>query len=220
MDLPLEDRKIPIHVNGILRSVSALHTEWLLPREWVSYVTPPEPLEELPIVGAKDTWLQHSQLVIDDLHTLLSTPYHVFWSHVCYDKDLLKHLGRLLKRLPRPHDKIGLANYPDDEIKRQLAAILTLSFHTVLRMSTYKESKEDFMSKSFFAKLVYENFVLDVPKILDICSLYSHGNGKLVKKLVGNLFDCQPKYLNDFRLCSSTMIDAFQQVTVSKNCQF
>ena len=34
-----------------------------------------------------------------------------------------------------------------------------------------------------------------------------------MKKLVGNLFDCQPKYLNDFRLCSSTMIDAFQQVS-------
>ena len=70
-------------------------------REWISYIPPPEPFEELSVTGAKETWIELANLIIDDLNHLLGLPYHVFWSHVMFDRTLLITFGRLLKRFPR-----------------------------------------------------------------------------------------------------------------------
>ena len=39
--VPLESRKLKININGIERLIPALHAEWILTREWVSYIPPP-----------------------------------------------------------------------------------------------------------------------------------------------------------------------------------
>ena len=206
----LESRKLQINVNGIARTIPALHAEWMLPRDWVSYTTPPDPKSELEIPGAKSTWIERANLLIDDLRTLLSMEYNVFWSHVVFDRTFLKNLSRLLKRLPRPHDRHFV--YPDADISKSIKEIMSFSFHVILRLSTFKESKKDFMSSDFYARTVYDNFIFDVPKILDICSVYQYGNKTLVAKLIGNVMKAQPQFLNDLKLCSNHIIEAFQRI--------
>ena len=159
---------------------------------------PPEPFEELSVTGAKETWIELANLIIDDLNHLLGLPYHVFWSHVMFDRTLLITFGRLLKRFPRPHEKSYA--YPDDQISSTLKEIMKLSFRVVLRMSTYKESRQDFMTADFFSKMIYDNFIFDIPKILDICSIYTIANRRLVEKLIGSLFKLQPNYLKDLQV--------------------
>ena len=44
---PLENRKLNISVNGIGRLLPALHAEWMMTKEWVTYSPPPDPDTDL-----------------------------------------------------------------------------------------------------------------------------------------------------------------------------
>lgn len=50
----------------------------------------------------------------------------------------------------------------------------------LLRMSTNRESATDFMDARYFADLVYDKWIFDVPKIFDICTLYGSYNAKVL----------------------------------------
>ena len=167
--------------------------------------------EDFGVTGAKETWLQHCQLVQDDLVALQSAPYNVFWSQQIFDRDLRRHFSRLLKRLPRSYDKD--ANYPDQDVKEAIRKTANVLFRVLVRMSTYKESRTDFMSPEYFSRLIYDHFLFDVPRILDICSLFNEGNKNLLEKVVMNLFKQQPKYLQDVKSVSMTIMEAFNVVS-------
>ena len=66
-------------------------------------------------------------------------------------------------------------------------------FAVFVRLSTHKESPEDFFSEDAFADIVYQHYLFDVPKVFDLCRLYGTCNTPLLKKLVANVFDKQPK---------------------------
>ena len=57
-----------------------------------------------------------------------------------------------------------------------------------LRLSTYKESQTDFFSPEYYADLIYEKYIIDIPKLLDICSLFPDCNKEITKKMVANVF--------------------------------
>jgi hypothetical protein len=46
-------------------------------------------------------------------------------------------------------------------------------------MSTNRESATDFMDARYFADVVYDKWIFDVPKIFDICTLYGSYNAKV-----------------------------------------
>ena len=208
----LENRKIQVKVNGIGRSIPALHAESMIRREWVTFIGPPDPEQELKVPGAKELWLDRCELVLEDLKFLLKSPYHVFWSQIRFDCDLHAALGRLLKRLPRFHDRYAV--YPDQHIHDHLITLRRYSFHVFLRMSTRKETLDDYMSPEFFSDMVYNNFLLDIPKIFDITGIFYDGNQKLVAKMIENLFSSQPKYLDDLKLCSKSIMESVNTVTL------
>ena len=208
----LENRKIQVQVNGIGRSIPALHAESMIRREWVTFIGPPDPEQELKVPGAKELWLDRCDLVLDDLKFLLKSPYHVFWSQIRFDCDLHASLGRLLKRLPRFHDKYAV--YPDEEIHDHITQVCSYSFHVFLRMSTRKETLNDYMSIEFFSEMIYNNFLLDIPKIFDICSIFYDGNQKLLAKMIENLFSSQPKYFDDLKLCSKSIMESVSTLSI------
>lgn len=95
-----------------------------------------------------------------------------------------------------------------EKVARLLAQIHRSVFLICLRSSTHKESKENFISQDVFSKLIYENFLFDIPKILDLCALYQ--SNPVLSKLVDNLFTLQPNYYNDFKQCIGDMIKAIE----------
>lgn len=64
--------------------------------------------------------------------------------------------------------------------------------------------KDNFLTPEAFANLIYENFLFDIPKILDLCVLYQ--NNPVLSKLIENLFNLQPNYFDDFRHCIKDII--------------
>jgi hypothetical protein len=61
---------------------------------------------------------------------------------------------------------------PDPDISATLCDLHKATFTVFLRMSSYKESPENFISPSAYGKIIYDNFVFDIAKIMDICTLF------------------------------------------------
>jgi len=46
-------------------------------------------------------------------------------------------------------------------------------------------SQENFITPAVFAEIIYNNYLFDIPKILDLCVLFGKGNSQLVHKMIG-----------------------------------
>merc|ERR1719370_2206846 len=89
-------------------------------------------------------------------------------------------------------------------------------FLVCLRLSMHKESKEHFITPAVFAQLLYDNFLFDVPKLMDIAVLYGGDNKPIVAKMMENVFKQQPKYMDDVRSSVATMINVLK--TLREKC--
>jgi hypothetical protein len=89
-----------------------------------------------------------------------------------------------------------------------------------LRICTHKESPRDFFTPEAYGRLLYDSHVMDVPRILDICVLFRGCNTDLTRRMVGNLFQCQPRYLEDIANISFTMEKAFESAGEALTAKF
>ncbi|CAL1547270.1 unnamed protein product [Lymnaea stagnalis] len=168
-----------------------LHPSRIEKMVFVSYTPPPFNCEDR---ADYDAWIERVNYLCDDLHWLLQLPHDKFWCQAVFDESLHKALDSFLQFGPRSHD--GPLNLPEGGRQRQ-HELCRLVFMTYLRMSTHKESKENFITPEVFGEILYNNFLFDIPKILDLCSLFGKSNGPLLNKMIGNVFSQQPKYMDD-----------------------
>ncbi|XP_010347468.2 activating signal cointegrator 1 complex subunit 2 isoform X2 [Saimiri boliviensis] len=128
---------------------------------------------------------------------------------VIFDETLQKCLDSYLRYVPRKFDE-WVAPAPEvvDMQKRLHRSV----FLTFLRMSTHKESKDHFISPSAFGEILYNNFLFDIPKILDLCVLFGKGNAPLLQKMIGNIFTQQPSYYNDLDETMPTILQVFSNI--------
>jgi len=79
-----------------------------------------------------------------------------------------------------------------------LKSVHRLFFLVCLRSSTLRESPTNFVDGKVFGDILYENYIFDIPRLMDICVVYGHGSdAALVSKMIGNIFQQQPKYTDD-----------------------
>lgn len=45
--------------------------------------------------------------------------------------------------------------------------------------------------------MIYDNYIFDIPRLFDICSIYAINNKDLLSKMIGNIFKQQPGYTRD-----------------------
>lgn len=129
-----------------------------------------------------------------DLIFLLELPHARFWSQVVFDSSVIQCVDSCLRLLPRPHQE---AAYTRARAGRQELQLYRNLFLVLLRLSTHKESQTDFISKEAYGIIIYDNWLLDVPRLFDLCVLYIGSNGDLVRRMVENVFACQPAYYRD-----------------------
>ena len=63
-----------------------------------------------------------------------------------------------------------------------------------------------FITPSVFGDIIYENFIFDVPKLMDLCVLYGASNGPLLTKMIENIFKNQPRYNEDLQAVVPTIL--------------
>ncbi|KAK3769238.1 hypothetical protein RRG08_005185 [Elysia crispata] len=203
MPLALDKQEVSIENRA---SVSALHPSRIDDMVFVRYTAPPSDPNDR---AEYDAWLERVNFLCDDLHWLLQQSHDKFWCQVVFDERLHKALDSFLLYCPRGHD----ISEPLPEIGMQgQLELCRLVFLTYLRMSTHKESKDHFITPEIFGEILYNNFLFDIPKILDICSLFGKANGPLLSKMVGNIFTQQPKYTDDLRDTMPTILQVFSNI--------
>ena len=75
--------------------------------------------------------------------------------------------------------------------------------------------QEHYLSPEVHGGIVYNHYLFDVPKILDLCVLYGEGNRPLLSKMITNLFESQPKYVEDWcsTIKSLLLVSALMAIT-------
>ncbi|KAM0860052.1 hypothetical protein ACQ4PT_046777 [Festuca glaucescens] len=72
------------------------------------------------------------------------------------------------------------------------------------------------LSMKEHAALLQEKRLLDLPKLLDICAIYGHDNGKLTSSLVTNAITVQPNVIDDINIVLPQFLDIFH--TMQERC--
>ncbi|XP_064394350.1 activating signal cointegrator 1 complex subunit 2-like isoform X2 [Halichondria panicea] len=155
-------------------------------------------------------WLEAIQELDSDLHWLLKLPHPNFWSQVVYDSSLQKCLDSYLRNAPRSYDRP--LNLPLN-VKETQRNIHKRMFMTFLRMSTAKESEAHYFTPAAHADIIYQKYLFDVPKLIDLCILYGNSNKALLAKLVANVFKWQPQYKQDWSLAVRSFAKIFKKVS-------
>lgn len=73
------------------------------------------------------------------------------------------------------------------------------------------ESDQDYFSLPFYQKLVYDNWIFDMAKLMDIAAIYSQSNVDTVKKLIDNVFENDKRYIQDFKESIDLMLTFFKK---------
>ncbi|KAL3132505.1 hypothetical protein ABBQ32_009050 [Trebouxia sp. C0010 RCD-2024] len=123
----------------------------------------------------------------DDLAELLSSPDADFWEVLATEGSLISCLDSFLRFASRAFDTSQ--SFPSDT-QLQLSKRV---FATYLRLVNTAGS----LVSSQRAQLLYDKWVLDVPKLLDLAAIYGPDNAVLVQKLMQQVFKVQPGYARD-----------------------
>lgn len=206
MSVPLDKQQIIVENGKVKESVPALDPRWMSTIQFVCYQAPPIDLSDN---GQYVEWLERLTFIEQDLHWLLQQTHSKFWCQVIFDETLHRCIDSYLRYAPRSYSVIRdlpeAAKECSDNVHR-------LVFIACLRMATHKESKTCHITPNVFGQILYENFLFDVPKMLDLCVLYGSGNDQLLTKMINNIFTQQPKYNEDLVLTIHTISQVFNSV--------
>lgn len=65
----------------------------------------------------------------------------------------------------------------------------------IYRLSLTIEGDDEYVSQSFYSKIVYDNWVFDMPKLIDLAAVYGKSNSDVVQKIILNFFDNEKKFV-------------------------
>uniref|UniRef100_A0A7N9AWS6 Activating signal cointegrator 1 complex subunit 2 n=1 Tax=Mastacembelus armatus TaxID=205130 RepID=A0A7N9AWS6_9TELE len=209
--VPLDEQQVtepgPL---GKERTLPALHPERKEERYFVPYKPPPADGSPAEV----EEFLEHAKFITEDLEWLLALPHDKFWCQVVFDESLQRCLDSYLHHAPRGLDLTALPSSPAvADMQRSIHRVVFLTF---LRMATHKESKEHFLTPAVFGEIIYDNFLFDIPKILDLCVLFGKGNSRLLHKMIENIFIQQPSYYSDLDETVPTVLQVFD--TILEKC--
>ncbi|CAH1268350.1 ASCC2 [Branchiostoma lanceolatum] len=209
---PLDQQYVTVKDEfGTPQMVPVLHPRWVEQVTFLPYQAPPDPasLREEERAGTLEEWLERVLLLEEDLRWLLQQTHSKFWCQTIFDESLHSCLNSYLQNAPRSYDPP--LDIPKD-MKQEQETLHRLFFMVFMRMATHKESKENFFTPKMFGDILYENFLFDVPKLMDLCVLYAGGNMAVLSKMIDNIFKQQPNYNNDLAEVGPTIFEVFDNI--------
>ncbi|PSN41849.1 hypothetical protein C0J52_16232 [Blattella germanica] len=214
--VPLEELKIPLKANGVVRHVAALSQGWAEQRCFLHYKPPPIPGPDgsFPI-GSKESWLQRMEFLTLDLIWLLELKQYRFWSQIIYGE---KTFDVVMTFLRDAHPFYAQNAFPEDaEMWKRFQKVHHLVFLVIVRLSTWRESE--------VLRIVhfYENTIPEMYRKLSVLSDKDDTIHEYVD-LKSKLDIMRPEWLKVFRLCIATCIneismnvDTLTEAIVKKN---
>nr|XP_039271250.1 activating signal cointegrator 1 complex subunit 2-like [Styela clava] len=206
---PLELLRFPYYnqSKGDIEELSCLDPKFCQDVLFPQYLPAPKIQPEMdPCVW--QNWIESLSAIETNLSWLLKLPHAKFWCQAVNNASLQVFLDSYLKQTPR----FQTSSWPDEVLEKH-NAVHRLVFMTYLRMATNKESSSHFITSDFFGELLYENYLFDIPKIMDLCAIYGNEtNSALLGKAISNIFKFQPSYNEDLKETVGTIMQVFHNI--------
>ena len=145
--------------------------------------------------------------------SLLELPHINFWSTVSHNAYLARSLDSFLAFARRKH--YGLLEVPiRDEDRRGEETDTHLTQYKGHIQDFYNElyrailciyerlATDPFVKQSFdipYEEVIYQNWLFDIPKFLDICAIYEHEEPSKIQNIIQKVFTLEKAYFDDFK---------------------
>jgi hypothetical protein len=163
----------------------------------------------------QEEFLHYVRFVCRDIEFLLSLRFAQFWGLVSKTPEISRFFDDFLQNA-RKHNDIfkmqHLSHFTEDEerlstqdasmkeeIRVTMNRLLKLVLRVYFRLSLTIESDEEYFSLAFYQKIIYDNWIFDMAKLIDLAAIYARSNPATVTKLILNVFDNEPRFVQDFK---------------------
>lgn len=132
-----------------------------------------------------------------------------FWATIIHEKGVHIALESYLNNAPRSyalHSKLF-----NNEMKLVVNSIHQLVFKVFLRISTTNESRMNSMSPQYFGSTIYSKFIFDIPKLIDICTVFGWSDEykTLLRKMVLDVYTSNAKFAQDLEAALNGYVAIF-----------
>ena len=97
-------------------------------------------------------------------------------------------------------------------LKAQVNNVFCIVLKLFHRLSNNMESGSRYFTMDLWRSVVYENSLFDVAKLIDLAAVYGHSNNSLVSQIITNVFEFEPKILNDFKEAFDMMLNIMKRI--------
>lgn len=70
----------------------------------------------------------------------------------------------------------------------------------------------EWMSKDYLAKLIYTKYLISIPMLFDLLTIYGRTNGEILGKIIETVMEIEPKYLIDLEKSMKFIVKTFTSV--------
>lgn len=153
---------------------------------------------------------------------LLGLKFTHFWGLVSKTPEIARFLDEFLQNVRKHNDIFKmqfLTQYETpvdspqqrdasvhEEIRKTMNKMLALVLQVFHRLSLSIEGDEEYLSLGFYSKIVYDNWVFDMAKLIDIAAVFGKSNHEPVAKIIQNVFDNEKKFVQDFKEAFDTLM--------------
>uniref|UniRef100_A0A182NLT1 CUE domain-containing protein n=1 Tax=Anopheles dirus TaxID=7168 RepID=A0A182NLT1_9DIPT len=208
-ELPLNAQKKILTENGVQRSVAALHALFKDTRCFTKYAAFLVNGEEAVNAATLDQWVSETEWFVKDMKHLLTLEYHRFWSTIVHNGSALEGIVSFMQNAVPSYLLPVLQTLENDRVEPLYTTAHSLVFKVICRLTETKESKTSWMDAEFYGNLIYTNFIITVPFLFDMISIYGRDNDEQISNILEAILKLQPKYNQDLKQGLSYLLNAF-----------
>lgn len=159
------------------------------------------------------------EIMNDDLSNLLKMQFNDFLDNIVR-ADIEKYICTFLQFSRRSTDNLFSFNFNDkesnttnkggegkidlfgiDELSQSIRRKIFLLFYrlTDLKQIALKFGEDQNEQIKKYGQWIYDQWIFDVPRIFDFCSIYNSSNPLITKQIVSFIYKIQPKYDEDLK---------------------
>ena len=124
-----------------------------------------------------------------------------FWALMTRQKEVMRFLDEFLQNVRKHNDIYQLqfaSSAEQSALKQAMSTLLQLVLQLFYRLSLASESPTEYFSAPFYSKLVYDNWLFDMAKLIDIAAIYGKSNRDTTALLIANVFQ-DKRFVEDFK---------------------
>lgn len=127
-----------------------------------------------------------------------------------FDKEFLNPLLYFLQESTPFYIPLAKITGDNDDVAELYEKVCRNALVIVCRLITNRESESEFMSREKQADIIYKNFIVTMPMLFDMLTLYGYSNKNMIQKIIDTLLKIEPKYLTDMKVSIKFIQSTFE----------